>query len=322
MTSTFTLDQILVKVQGLIAKADHPTTPPAEADTCRQMAERMMQKYRIEESALGDAGKLQGYVPIWRDVPAGRLGEFSIYYRMMNSSIVQHLDLRGMHEHGEGGTWHLHVVGFESDVRFCELLVTSCALAFGAKLEPKYDPALSDQVNAYLMRSAGMEGKRIAMAIYGRDNKHLRPKVRKMFVDESLLRGEDPAALTGQGTNVAVFRKSYAEGFVNTVHDRLYVMRNARTGLGIVPVSRKEAIDEAFYVRYPQYRPQPQNIKRLGNDYLTCPKCAKAKSGYCNDHSYMRPRKARDTPFSRAGYNRGSAAASTIDLGGTREVKN
>jgi hypothetical protein len=217
-------------------------------------------------------------------------------------------------------------VGYESDLRFAEMLFVSFSLAFAGKMEPKYNPAISEQENAYIMRSAGMEGRRIAMAIYGREDKPLRVKVRNMFRAEAAARGESVEGLSGRGSNVATFRQSYAEGFQTEAARRLRRMKQSTGDTGaLVLKSRKEAVDEAFYVAYPAYRPVPiTDAPAIGDDQRDCAKCKKAKSGYCRDHAYLKPRWGRYTEprHSEAGYARGQSAAQSVDLGskGTGKV--
>lgn len=319
------LDNILRKVQGLLAKADHPNTPPAEADTARNMAEALMLKYRIEESQLG-AATTTTIGPVWRTIRVGRTGgEFIWSYRDILGTIIDHFDIRGViltqRETDPDGTWASYydadVVGYESDLRFVEAMFTAASLEFGKRLEPKYDPELSEQVNAYLMRSAGMEGRRIAQAIYGRDDKHLRPKVRAMFKAEAVARGEDPDVLLGKGINVKAFRKDYADGFCAELWSRLRRVRQATAEdrKSLVLAGRKNAIDEAFYGKYPTMKPQPTTTPRIGTGQDTCPKCAKAKSGYCREHMYLKPKASRSRQTNWAAFDRGSSAARQVDLG-------
>jgi hypothetical protein len=286
------LDKILARVQNLLAQADHPNTGKPEADAFRAKAEALMIQYRIEEvTAKPDAA---GAAPIWRDIVGAR-------------SVSSYKD----------GNVVATAVGYESDLRFAEALYLTAALAFGDRLEPKYNPDQTDQVNAYRMRMAGMEGHRIAQAIYGRDDKNLRPKVRAMFKKEAEARGEDPTPLLGKGVNVKQYRKDYADGFVTEFYYRLAAMRRSRgeNEGGLVLVGRKEAVDEAFYEAYPHYRPAPVGTKVLPGQG-DCAKCAKAKSGYCREHGYLRPRAARQgARTNHAARAAGRNAAKAVDLG-------
>lgn len=335
------LSDILRRVNALLAQADHPNTGVEEANTFRAKAEAMMVKYRIEETQLSAAERQQMGVTVqWLDMDICEYtSEYRVFYYDLIRSVVAHMDVRmdfirtvgrntgDLLTHGtrDDGveTWAtVSVCGFESDLLFVQALYTNARLAFSSKMEPKYDPSLSDQVNAYLMRSAGMEGWRIAQAIYGKTDKALRPKVRKMFEAEAIARGEDPKPLLGRGSNMKLFRESYASGFVSEYRSRLYFMRASRGAgeVGLVLANRKDQIDEAFYARFPDRRPQP--IPQIGEaNPKRCERCAKAKSGYCRDHAWMRPRKQRARYANSTAYARGVSAARAVDLGGPKEVR-
>lgn len=327
------LQDILRKVQALINQAENDGCTPEEADTFRNKAEMMMVKYRIDEAMLSTAEKAQmGITVQWVTIDlCDNASEFAVYYASLIDALVSHMEIRRDYvrvtkqdgEHFLIYRQQVTLCGFESDLLFVEAMFTSARLAFSQRLEPKYDPTLSDQVNAYNMRSAGLEGWKIAQAIYGKTDKALRPKVRKMFEAEALLRGEDPKVLLGKGINVKVFRESYAQGFISEYKHRLYGMRMARAQAehGLVLAGRKDAIDDAFWTRYPERRPKPVD-RQLGEANVgACPKCQKAKSGYCADHRWMRPRRGPVRYANSEGLNRGRAAARTVNIGLTnREV--
>lgn len=328
MSTDGKVDNILRKVRALLAQADHPNTGKEESDTFRARAEALMWKYRIDEAAATTKADDPTLGCEWMDFQTCRVdNEFVNEYLQIVSACVDHLDMKAVYkwETIDGESWYVfHVCGFPSDLRFFDALATSALLAFGERLEPRYNAELSDQVNAYLMRSAGMEGRRIAMAIYGKDDKHLRPKVRKMFAAEAEARGEDPSALMGRGTNVKTYRKSYAHGFVNTLYSRLRTMRLGRGAneTGLVLAGRTEAVKEAFYERYPQYRPKPLDRQLEWKDPTAeCAKCQKAKSGYCREHSYLKPSSARQrgSRLDTTAYARGQDAARTVDLGASKQ---
>lgn len=52
--STTTQDSMLEKVRALLERANHPNTPPAEAETALGLAQRLITKYNLDESALVD----------------------------------------------------------------------------------------------------------------------------------------------------------------------------------------------------------------------------------------------------------------------------
>lgn len=302
-----------------MAQADHPNTTPTEADTFRAHAEALMTKYRIEEHQLSETQQV-ALGPVWRTMQLTRMhSAFSNHYYTLAVYCVQHLDVRMTYtvEAIDGESWYvLEMVGYESDLQFAMMLITDFMLAFSKKLEPKYDPALSDQENAYWMRKAGMEGKRIANAIFGKCAKGDPPKVRAMFKREAEARGEDPKEMLGQGNQMALYRRSYADGFVTKVYDRLWRMRNSNdSASALVLKSRKDEVDEAYWTKYPSRRPKPV-AGSIGDGYNegACPKCKKAKSGLCRQHSWRKPRERK---VNASAYYRGQDAAAAVQLGGT-----
>lgn len=331
------LEGMLRKVQALLARADHPNTPQPEAESCRAKAEELMTNYRIDEAMLSLEGK-QGteLVPGWKQFDiCDEQSEYRSYYRNIFAYVLSHVGVKGVTRsvgkqgtRPDGSTFTYYVLeadvcGYASDLAITELLFTACQVAFQSRLEPKYDSTLSDQLNAYLMRSAGMEGWRIAQAIYGKDDRSLRPKVRAMFKKEAEARGEDPTALLGKGNSMKDYRESYALGFADTIYNRLARMRQARgdNERGMVLLSRNERIEEEFYAKYPKLR--PSNTDRFAgtsweDPRRNCDRCKAAKSGHCREHAYLKPRKGRFTAdrTNYKAFDRGADAARSVDLGG------
>jgi len=321
------LDKMLRKVQALLAKADDPAVTPEESQSFRAGAEALMVKYRIEESMLAAAAPVgTGLAPVWKTWHICYFdNEFSQQYRTIASAVINHIGARAVfttayvrNEEGTASTmwWAAEVVGYESDLLYGEMLLTSAIMAFGHLLEPKYTGEESDQVNAYRMRKAGMEGRRIAMALWGRDDKHLRPKARKLYETEAIARGESPRHLMGQDVSVKTWRKSYADGFADELYWRLMRSKiEAPKGTELVLSGRVEAVSEAFYEKYPRYRPAPDPAGTIGTGHDTCKKCAKAKSGYCREHAWMKPSYSQGPKVNLTARARGAEAASTVDLG-------
>lgn len=322
------LDSILRKVQALLANAEDAGNTPEAQETYRQKAEALMFQYRIEENQLAQAGggAADGVRPVWRKIWVTRSGsEFSRTYLYMAATAIAHVDAQyanAYERNPEDGNrmWYVfEAVGYESDLRYAELLITSMHLGFAAKMEPKYNPEISDAENAYIMRSAGMEGWRIAQLLWGDDSKPNRVKARKLFARWAQEHGEDPSVLLGRGNSVKTFRESYANGFENEMWHRLNRMRQSHGDKDLVLKDRKQAVLEALYERYPARRPRPAQPHTAIGGRDTCEKCKKAQSGYCREHAYLKPRAGRyvERAFSGAGYSRGQTAARSVDLGRT-----
>lgn len=326
------LDAMLRKVQALLAHAEDKGNSPEAQEAYRQKAEALMFTYRIEENQIAQAGgaEAESIRPVWRKIWVCRHGsEFRQTYYTMAHYAVHHVDAEYQPTYEkspeDGHSWLvLNAVGYEGDLRFAELLYVSMQQAFSSKMEPRFDASKSEAENAYIMRSAGMEGRRIAAAIWGDDSKPNRVKARKLFAQHASSIGEDPSALLGRGNSVATFRDSYADGFEDTMRHRLWRMRQSHGDKELVLGDRKARVKEALYEKYPNLRPSTSPAVRHGDPRANCAKCKKAASGYCRDHQYLKPRAARyvQRPHSSAGYNRGGAAARSVELGspGTARV--
>lgn len=323
------LDALLRKVQALIATADDPATTPEAAENYRAKAEGLMFKYRIDESMMNMRGTTQnagGVSPVWRTIHVAPVdNEFYSTYAFMAAQAVSHVGGKAVRTtaHYEGRTWWvLEAVGYESDLRYAEVIFTAMSLGFAGKMEPKHNPALGDAENAYVMRSAGWTGGQIARTLWARDDKAARSKARRLFAQVAEQKGEDASVLLGQGNSVEVYRASYADGFENEMWSRLARMRMSTGDEGAVVLkSRAENVLEAYYERYPHLRPSatPAAERSLGHNGGpggNCPKCRAAKSGYCREHNYLRPRvgQYRERRVNAAGYSRGVVAAQSVDI--------
>lgn len=326
-----TLQDTIRKIEALITRADHANTPPHEADACRAKAEALMFKYRIDEMALNTSGEAPApgsAAPQWSTVViCDQWSEFRYYYEDMMRSVVNHFDARFATDFVDGNRV-AHIVGYESDLRFIDVLWQSIRIAFGKKLEPKYDPSLSDEENCYVMRSAGMEGARIAYAVFKDGTKAKRVLARKYARKHAEAIGEDPSVFSGQGNDMKAYRASYATGFVSTIRSRLRTMAEGRlveNAGALVLASRKENINEAFYDRYPDRRPKPaveSAVPSSWDEQKNCSKCQKAKSGYCREHGWMRPTQSRRSGlrYNAGAAALGSSAARDVQMGGDRKL--
>lgn len=303
-------EKVLGKVRKLLERADHPATPIAEAESARAMAESLMLKYRLDEAMAVMSGDTS-VTPVWRELDLIVAdSEFASFYYQLAGVVMNHVSARGRTawrlDEETGKYWtRLEWVGYSSDLNYGELLLTAAMMEFGKRLEPKYDPSLSDRDNIYNMRSAGMERKRIAMLVYGswtteNEMKAKNRKVTAEFKKACAERDEDADVLLGRGNNVKTYRRSYAEGFVSTFWSRLNRMRTAQgeESSGLVLRDRSERVQEAFYTKFPQYRPKPVNPD------APAPKAVR-----------VRARKVKEQPFNSAAYSRGGAAAALVDLG-------
>lgn len=311
------LDKVLERIRKLIAVADS-TDNEHEADAFRKQADALMFQYRIEELSLGTPDQRANIVPIQRTMSLCALHtRFEATYRALATYCLSHVDAKSYPGRYEDGMILLDTFGYDSDLRYAEILFTSFSLAFAGRMDVRKNPALSDQENCYLLRMAGWDGGKVALELWGINDKAGRSRARRLFEAEALKRGENPKLMLGIGNSMDNFRDSYEIGFKEEARRRLRMMRVDQASGAIVLASRREAVEELYYSKYPHMRPtdNPVGHNALGGRD-TCPRCKKAKSGYCRDHAYLRPR-ARDykyTPLNETGLSAGRHAAASVDL--------
>lgn len=314
--TTFTADKLekmMRQIASLLERADHAATPKPEADACRAKAEELLKKYRIEESALGERGGVFAIKPIAKWVSVGdAYGEFVMNYATIAHIIAEHTECRYQWTYRRDPqtlemSSSFHVFGFESDVRYFEMLVQSARLVFADRMEPKPIAGLSDQENVYRMRSAGIERIRISREMGWGDKTG---RVTPLYVAECEKRGED-APLVGKGLNVKVYREGYGQAFIETLHDRLMRARdigNSDNAYALVLGNRKEAVTELMYQTYPHLRPDPNAVTNYSSSRRRG-RAPRAKTVSAQNYA-----------TAMAGRSAGADAARAVDLGrgGTR----
>lgn len=319
------------KVAALLANADDPASPPAAAETYRAKADALMFKYKIEALTAPEQVGVARPVPVWRDIYVCRsASEFRNFYYWLALSVVnRNTDLRHATEYlvneEDGHVWIvLRVIGYESDVAYAQLLITTAVAEFGKRLEPRYDPSETLAQNALRMRRGGMERNRIAAALLGTwtTTNEMKAKTRKVtaLIKEEAARIGQPELVEevlGRQANMKTYRSSYAEGFYSTLASRIrtHVLAAQQEEHGMVLASAAHAVEEAFYERYPSRRPEA--VASSVSTKKDCAKCGKAKSGYCREHGWLRPKAGRATAWSAAGSRAGAHAARGVDLGRT-----
>lgn len=319
------LDDIIRKVRGLLARADHPNTPEGEADLCRAKAEQFMADYRIEESHLiEEGGALSAVVPVARTVPVCPIdNEFRQVYNDLAVSCGYHVGARMVtsHDWDEVGTLYkvLILVGYDSDLRYAEALYQSARVVFADRMEPKPQSGLSDDDNVYRMRSAGMERIRVAKLMgWGEPGtgKGGAARVTSAYKRACRARGEDPV-LTGKGVDVKAFREAYATAFITEFYSRLMRARDSvdTGGAELVLANRKDKVDEVFYNLYPQFRPD----KVATTDNKPAPKPRPMRWTKADERRAMRMSGAAG----QAGRAAGKRAASEVNInqGGTGRLE-
>jgi hypothetical protein len=318
MTTATDLNKIMARVQALIAKAD-ATEFPAEAAAFYAKAEELMRTYRLAEEDL-IATDASAVMPGMHSIfVASYDTKFLAEYNHMIGTILYHVGCKGVTRWvnrrdaeamgGAAGLW-IDVFGYEGDLRMVDWLWSSARVVFGRHLEPQVDPAVSDQVNAYNLRQAGVLRKDIAIKLWGDNTPALRSKAQRLYVAECRTRGEEPA-LTGLGTDAKAYADGYADGFVTRLSDRLRASRDAADSVGgaLVFAGREDRIKEVMYAHYPNLNPANRtDVKPADNKPVKARKWTQA-----DERRWQRANGAAASSGRRVGH----VAASEVEISRT-----
>lgn len=273
------LSTALSKVRKLIERAEHPSTPKTEADACRAMADDIMSKYAIEEwQAMQKAQTGLKPSRIRIDIGEGDSGFLSQTAMLVNivaeycrcSSVwMEGSGLRGL---VPGRMEYCWVYGYESDLRYFELLFTTVFLHVSDLINPKPDPALTRGENIRELRNGGLNWNEIAEAFGWRLQKRDGSKttyrhkdteevqtwsrvvgrIKSDYAREVKARREEPFTLGRGGAGNANFRLNSIKGYLVRLRQRLQEQAGKRgTGTEIILRDRTQNITAAMDEDFP-----------------------------------------------------------------------
>jgi Protein of unknown function (DUF2786) len=310
------LDSILSKVRGLVTKAEHPDTPEAEARLCREKADAMMLKYAIKQATLRDSTPAASRAkPGHIEVIVCEAGSpYETSFGSLIATVCEHTRTKAMLR-GAGSDektrfyWRnvtgkplmmtAQVYGFESDLRYFEILYTTLLLHMSNGIDPKFDVTAGDNANAYSLHNAGFNWGQIARMAwlvgheFGWDGKDCASRGiaypgqhwKKCYNKEIRLRGEEAVHLPAKFTDSAreVYRLNFARSYVATLEKRLWLAREGRTtGAELI---LKSAMDEVTKM------------------------CA-------DEHPNAKPMERKDVPYNEVAWQAGNSHAKSADIGG------
>ena len=126
MTDTDTDERMLERVRKLLARAEHPATPPAEAEACSAKAAALMSRHLIDRAMLDAAGHDVG-TPVTKRItvePPYAMGR-TVLLNEVAKAFRLCVAVGG---ETAGGGRSCTVVGFPADLAMAELLFTSLLL--------------------------------------------------------------------------------------------------------------------------------------------------------------------------------------------------
>lgn len=278
VTTTAT-DKVLEQVRHLIAKIEHPNTPEAEREMCRQRADALMFRHAIDEAQISaeekEAAKSR---PMTAVIPVSAYWD---QYRDELMILMQALAetnrcvaIAGIDYDSKQRA--ATVVGFESDVRFVEIMYTSIHLQFVSRIDPKWDPKRSEGENVRFLKECGVRW--IDIARMGEFDWPDGGLLMRIYKRQCKADGVEPMATQRHDA----YRASFADGFFSRLRSRLYEDRARReeqvkdyedetgnTGTALVLVDRKEAVNAAVYELFPHLKPltkeerEEMRVKRM-----------------------------------------------------------
>jgi hypothetical protein len=114
--------RVLERVRKLLARAEHPPTPPAEAETCSAKAAALMARHLIDEAML-EAGRPDAEEPLARVIEVE--SPYTLGKAVLLDQVARSFRVRGVIG---GGGGRCTMFGFPRDIASTELLFTSLLL--------------------------------------------------------------------------------------------------------------------------------------------------------------------------------------------------
>ena len=157
-------DRQLARIRALLAKAEHPSTPPFEAEAMSEKAAELMARYAIDR-ALVDATSPSGAAPVGRVVHV--LTPYAVAKALLLSGIASAYRVRavvGREPTGDGRRCTL--VGYPADLDLVELLFTSLLLqaATAMRLASEGQRRIRAFRHAFLLGYANVVTDRVRLA--------------------------------------------------------------------------------------------------------------------------------------------------------------
>jgi hypothetical protein len=185
------------------------------------------------------------------------------------------------------------IFGYESDVRYAEMLYTQLLMHMTSVLFPKMDPSKTLGENCYTLHNQGLNWldmaeldgwKKLPAADYPgvkvpftKDfDFSVSPSTKvggiykRAYYAECKRLGEQPKIVPASASRQArtdAFRKSVAKGYVNRIAERLFRVEKAqnKVGTALVLAGQKDTIEAMFAEAYPHSKSSVDEFKAKSN---------------------------------------------------------
>jgi Protein of unknown function (DUF2786) len=153
-------DDVLRRVRKLLAVAEHPGTPPEEADAAAQAAERLIAKHAIDQALL-ESGSPNRTAPESRSIVVDP--PYAGTKATLAGAIADAHGVRAITIRSPGAAMRLVLVGFPSDLALVDLLYTSLLLQATSAMRRENDSGRGFR-RAFLIGFAIEVGERLKAA--------------------------------------------------------------------------------------------------------------------------------------------------------------
>jgi hypothetical protein len=268
--------RIIDRVAQMLAIAEHPNTPPHEAEVALRQANSLMLKHAID---MATARMSQS--PADRSAPTRlriQISGGAAGFGPMLSTIAYFVGLANRCETVILGMGQAtEVFGTADDCAWVEMLYTQIHMEFLGRISPKWDPARDYDANVYVHKVAGYKWNDInnlSVAAGGPDARvwvNGKAKIAGSMISaykrEAKKRGDEVLVTT---QSFGAYREQFAQAFQATMIRRLQdqALENESSadsipGAAVALADSAEAIRRAMWDAYPSLHPDFQKEQRI-----------------------------------------------------------
>ena len=307
------LDRALRVVRGLTAKADNLEALGDEASLhdaaeCRRKADEIMQKHGAQDWQQKHAQK--SFKPERVKIDIGQGGSpFLTETATLCNVVAEFCNCSSIWMQGSGffvseeyqRSEFCYVYGYESDLRYFELLFTTLYLHMSGAIFPKPDLTKSVQENAYELRNSGLNWIEIAVA-YGWHEVPRNPgEAKNVYVNTAT------KERAGWSRAVGAYERAYMREVKERGEQRIRITPN-----GAMTYRRNAA--QGYLARIDQRLRGIKGQRGTGAEIMLADKSQNIRAQIDDDFPDARTNKARKVRFDPNAYRRGVQHADTASL--------
>jgi len=277
------LSRALKVVRGLLAKAESleqlgDAHSLHEAQACRERADQIMQEHGAQEWRTMQAAD-KSFKPDRIKIDIGEAGsQFLTETATLCNVVADFCGCKSVWMEGSGygqRQEYCWVYGYESDLRYFELLFTTLLLHMTGAIFPKPNPTISLEENAYALRSAGLNWIEIAIAFGWEEVPRRDGEPKNVYINKSdpytrvgwskavgqyerayrreIARRNEPAIRIPKNSKAAeTWRYNAAQGYLSRINQRLREIKESRgTGTALMLRDKRQNINALVADKHP-----------------------------------------------------------------------